>query len=132
MKNDILSKLLILICTIGIISGLYLYKNRPKYEQSEVKQTLTALGLAEESYYTQFKKYTIHKEELGLDFSKLSNISIHFTAESLPMDMKLSNENLPNVNEVSYRIIALFKTSSGQLQVWKLEKGNKIQLLQTI
>lgn len=132
MKRDTLIKLLILISTVGIIFTAYLFKNRSSYEQSEVAQVLKALGVAEENYYRQFKKYTIHKEELGIDFSKLSNVSIHFTVESLPVDIKLSKDNIPNVSEDFYRIIALFKTSSGQLQIWKLEKRNRIQLLQTI
>lgn len=132
MKKDIIVKLLILTCTIGIICTVYLFNNRLNYEQSEVTQTLKALELAEENYYKQFKKYAIHNEELGIDFSKLSNISIHFTVESLPIDIGLSKENIPKVSADSYRIILLFKTSNGVLQVWKLEKGNKIKLLKTI
>lgn len=132
MKKNLLNKLFVLVFIVGVICTLSIFKNRAVYEQSEVTQTLKALGLAEESYYEQSKKYTDRSNELGISFSSLSNISIHFSTENLPINIKLSNDNIPYVSRDFYRVIALFKTSHGKLQIWKLEKGNKIQLLQTI
>lgn len=134
MKNIFLSLkfYVFTILIIGLIAFSYIYKNKTRFEQSEVKQVLQVLVNAEENYFSQFGRYSSSQHELGVDFSKLSNISIYFDEINLPLNINLASEERPYVNNKSFRILVIFKTSRNT-ELWKAEhEKNSLKFLRSI